>query len=313
MTRKRRDKITIIGAGNVGSSAAHWAAARHLGDIVLVDVVKGMAQGKALDLVQTAPVEHTDYYVSGSDSYEETEKSDIIIITAGMTRKPGMSRDDLLIKNFDIVKSCTQEAVKYSPEAYVIVVTNPLDVMTYVARQVSGFEKNRVMGMAGLLDAARFRNFVAMELGISVEDVKALILGGHGDSMVPIVNYCYAGGVPIEKLIPADRIESIVERTRNAGSEIVSLLKNGSAYYSPAAATVQMAEAILKDKKRIVTCSACLEGEYDVFDGLYVGVPAILGGDGVERVLEIDLTEEQKAALHKSVEDIRENVQKLPF
>ena len=313
MIKKRRNKITIVGAGNVGSTTAHWAAARHLGDIVMVDIVEGLAKGKALDLMETAPIEHTDYYVIGSSGYEETAESDVIVVTAGLARKPGMSRDDLLKMNFEIVKSSVEQAVRYSPEAYIIVVSNPLDIMTYVARQVSGFEKNRVMGMAGLLDSARLRTFVAMELGISVEDVKAFVLGGHGDSMVPLARYCYAGGIPIEKLIPAERIEAIIDRTRNAGGEIVALLKSGSAYYSPAAATVQMVEAILKDKKRIVPVSACLEGEYNIFDGLYVGVPVILGGNGVEKVVEIELSEEEMGQLHKSVEDIRENVQKLPF
>jgi len=313
MLRKRRAKITIIGAGNVGATVASWAAARHLGDIVLVDNNEGLAEGKALDLMATAPVEHTDYNVVGSSGYEGTSGSDVIIITAGLSRKPGMSRDDLLLRNFEVVKSCTNQVVKHSPDALIIVVTNPLDVMTYAVQRVSGFEKNRVVGMAGLLDSARFRLFVAMELGVSVEDVKAFVMGGHGDSMVPLVRYCYAGGIPIEKLIPVKRIEAIVEKTRNAGAEIVSLLKNGSAYYSPAAATVQMAEAILKDKRRIIPCSACLEGEYDIFDGLYVGVPIILGGNGVEKVLEIELTEEEKEALDMSVEEIRENVNKLPF
>ena len=311
--RKTRDKITIIGAGNVGATAAHWAAARHLGDIVLGDNNEGLAEGKALDLMATAPVEHTDYNVVGSSGYEETAGSDIIIITAGLSRKPGMSRDDLLLKNFEVVKSCTNQVVKHSPDALIIVVTNPLDVMTYAVQRVSGFQKNRVVGMAGLLDTARLRLFIAMELGISVEDIKAFVMGGHGDSMVPLVRYCYAGGIPIEKIIPAERIKAIVDRTRNAGAEIVSLLKDGSAYYSPAAATVQMAETILKDKRRIIPCSACLDGEYDVFNGLYVGVPVILGGDGVERVLEIELTEEEKEALNRSVEDIRENVSLLPF
>lgn len=310
---KHRDKITIIGAGNVGSTAAHWAAARHLGDIVLVDVIEGLAEGKALDLMATAPVEHTDYYVIGSSGYEETTGSDVVIITAGLARKPGMSRDDLLLKNFEVIKSCTNQVVKHSPDALIVVVSNPLDIMTYAVRQVSGFEKNRVMGMAGLLDTARFRLFVAMELGISVEDVKAFVMGGHGDSMVPLVRYCYAGGIPIEKLIPPDRIEAIVERTRNAGAEIVKLLRNGSAYYSPAAATVQMVEAILKDKRRVVPVSACLEGEYGVSDSLYVGVPVILGGSGVEKVLEIELTDQEMEELQKSVDELRENIKKLPF
>jgi len=313
MIRKRRDKITIIGAGNVGSTAAHWAAARHLGDIVLVDVLEGLAEGKALDLMATAPVEHTDYYVVGSSGYEHTAGSDVIVITAGLPRKPGMSRDDLLLKNFEIVKSCTNQAAKHSPDALIVVVTNPLDIMTYTVRRISGFKKNRVMGMAGLLDSARFRLFVAMELGVSVEDVKAFVMGGHGDSMVPLVRYCYAGGIPIEKLIPPPRLDAIVERTRNAGAEIVALMGDSSAYYSPAAATVQMVEAILKDKRRIVPVSACLEGEYDVPDGMYVGVPVILGGNGVERVLEIELTQEEMDALQRSVEDIRESIKKLPF
>ncbi len=310
---KKRNKITVVGGGNVGATTVHWLAAKELGDIVLVDILEGMPQGKALDLVETAPVEGFDCNIVGTNGYEETAGSDVVIITAGLARKPGMSRDDLLIKNFEIVKTCSEQAAKHSPDAFIIVVSNPLDVMTYVAKQVSGFPKNRVMGMAGVLDSARFRAFIAMELGISVEDTSAFVLGGHGDSMVPLVRYSYAGGIPIEKLIPADRIEAIVERTRGAGGEIVSLLKTGSAYYSPSAAAVQMAEAILKDKKRIMPCAAGLEGEYNVFDGLYVGVPIILGGDGVEKVIEIELTEEEMAELQKSVDDIRENVQKLPF
>jgi malate dehydrogenase len=313
MTAKKRNKITVIGAGNVGATAVHWAASKELGDIVLVDLIEGMPQGKALDMIETAPVEGFDCKITGTNGYEETADSDVIIITAGLARKPGMSRDDLLMKNFEIVKSCAEQSAKYSPNAYIIVVSNPLDVMTYVARQVSGFPKNRVMGMAGILDSARFRAFIAMELNISVEDTSAFVLGGHGDSMVPLVRYSYAGGIPIEKLIPADRIEAIVDRTRKAGGEIVGLLKTGSAYYSPSAAAVQMAEAILKDKKRILPCAACLEGEYDVFDGLYVGVPIILGGDGVEKVIEIELTDDEKAELKNSVDDIRANVEKLPF
>jgi malate dehydrogenase len=313
MTVRKRNKITVIGAGNVGATAVHWAAAKELGDIVLVDVVEGLPQGKALDMVETAPVEGFDCKVTGTNNYEETADSDIIIMTAGLARKPGMSRDDLLVKNFEIVKSCIEQAAKYSPNAYIIVVSNPLDVMTYVAQRVSGFPKNRVMGMAGVLDSARFRSFIAMELNISVEDTSAFVLGGHGDSMVPLVRYSYAGGIPIEKLIPADRIEAIVDRTRKAGGEIVGLLKTGSAYYSPSAAAVQMAEAILKDKKRILPCAACLEGEYDVFDGIYVGVPIIVGGGGVEKIIEIELTDDEKAELKNSVDDIRENVEKLSF
>jgi malate dehydrogenase len=309
----KRNKITVVGAGNVGATAVHWIAAKELGDIVLVDIVEGMPQGKALDMVETAPVEGFDCNIIGTNSYEESAGSDVVIITAGLARKPGMSRDDLLMKNFEIVKSCAEQSVKHSPDAFIIVVSNPLDVMTYVAQAVTGLPKNRVMGMAGVLDSARFRAFIAMELGISVEDTSAFVLGGHGDSMVPLVRYSYAGGIPIETLIPADRIDAIVERTRNAGGEIVGLLKTGSAYYSPSASAVQMAEAILKDKKRIMPCAVALEGEYGVSDGLCVGVPVILGGEGVEKIIEIDLTKEEMAALQESVSDIRENVEKLPL
>ncbi len=313
MTAKKRNKITVVGAGNVGATTVHWAAAKELGDIVLVDIVEGMPQGKALDLVETAPIEGFDCNIIGTNSYEETAGSDVVIITAGLARKPGMSRDDLLVKNFEIVKSCAEQVAKYSPDTYIIVVSNPLDVMTYVAQKVTGFPKNRVMGMAGVLDSARFRAFIAMELNISVEDTSAFVLGGHGDSMVPLVRYSYAGGIPIDKLIPADRIDAIVERTRKAGGEIVGLLKTGSAYYSPSAAAVQMAEAILKDKKRIMPCAAGLDGEYGVSGGIYVGVPIIVGGSGVEKIIEIDLTEAEQAELNTSVEDIRENVEKLPL
>jgi len=310
---KNRNKITIVGAGNIGGTAVHWAAARELGDIVLVDIVEGMPQGKALDLVEAAPIEGFDSKITGTNTYEETAGSDVVIITAGLARKPGMSRDDLLLKNYDVVKSCAEQVAKYSPEAYMIIVSNPLDVMAYVARKVSGFPKNRVMGMAGVLDSARFRAFIAMELNISVEDTSAFVLGGHGDSMVPLPRYSYAGGIPIETLIPPDRIAAIVERTRQAGGEIVGLLKTGSAWFSPSAAAVQMAECILKDKKRILPCAACLEGEYGVTDGLYAGVPVVLGGDGVEKIIEIELTESEMAELQKSVQDIRENVGKLPL
>lgn len=310
---KQRNKITVVGGGNVGATAVHWAAAKELGDIVLVDIVEGLPQGKALDLMETAPVEGFDCNIVGTNSYEETAGSDVVIITAGLARKPGMSRDDLLQKNFQIVKSCAEQIAKYSPDAYIIVVSNPLDVMTYVAKAVTGFPKNRVMGMAGVLDSARFRAFIAMELGISVEDTSAFVLGGHGDTMVPLVRYSYAGGIPIEELIPADRIEAIVERTRKAGGEIVGLLKTGSAYYSPSASAVRMAEAILKDKKRILPCAACLEGEYGISGGLFVGVPVILGGDGIEKVIEIDLSDEENAALQKSVENVKSNVSKLPL
>ncbi|WP_027717274.1 malate dehydrogenase [Desulfovirgula thermocuniculi] len=301
---KKRNKITIVGAGNVGATCAHWAAAKELGDIVLVDVVEGIPQGKALDLMEAAPVEGFDALIVGTNSYEETRDSDVVVITAGVARKPGMSRDDLLATNYKIVRSVTEEIVKYSPEAFIIVVTNPLDVMTYVAYKASGFPPNRVFGMSGVLDSARFRTFVALELGISFEDVTTFVLGGHGDDMVPMVRYTYAGGIPIEKLLPAERIAALVERTRHGGAEIVNYLKTGSAYYAPGASVVQMVEAVLKDKKRILPVSAYLNGEYGYSD-IYLGVPAIIGGNGVEKVLEIELTAEEKAALDKSASSVR--------
>lgn len=307
---KKRNKITIVGAGNVGATCAHWAAAKELGDIVLVDVVEGIPQGKALDLMEAAPVEGFDALIVGTNSYEETRDSDVVVITAGVARKPGMSRDDLLATNYRIVKSVTEEIVKYSPEAFIIVVTNPLDVMTYVAYKASGFPPHRVFGMSGVLDSARFRTFVALELGISFEDVTTFVLGGHGDDMVPMVRYTYAGGIPIEKLLPAERIAALVERTRHGGAEIVNYLKTGSAYYAPGASVVQMVEAVLKDKKRILPVSAYLNGEYGYSD-IYLGVPAIIGGNGVERVLEIDLTAEEKAALDKSASSVRKLMEKL--
>ncbi len=308
-----RKKITIVGAGNVGATAAQWALAKDLGDIVLVDVVEGVPQGKALDLMETSPVEGFDYTITGTNGYGETKDSDVVIITAGLARKPGMSRDDLLMANFQVVKGVTEQVVRYSPECTIIVVTNPLDVMAYTAWKVSGFPKGRVMGMAGVLDSARMRTFISMELGISAEDVSAFVMGGHGDDMVPLVRYCDVGGIPLEKLLSKDRIDAIVERTRKAGGEIVGLLKTGSAYYSPSASAVTMAEAILKDKKRILPVAACLEGEYGVKDGLFVGVPIILGGGGVEKVIEVDLLPTEKAALAKSVDGIRESVKKLPL
>src|SRR5690606_27336564 len=273
---RARAKITIVGAGNVGATAAHWAASKELGDIVLVDSVEGVRQGKALDLAQAGPLEGFDCRIIGTNSYDETEGSDVVVITAGVARKPGMSRDDLLRTNYEIVSGVVREVVARSPEAYIIVVSNPVDVMTYVALKESGFPKNRVVGQAGVLDSTRFRTFIAMELGISVEDVTAFVMGAHGDSMVPLVRYSYAGGIPVEKLIPKERLDAIVERTRYGGGEIVNLLKTGSAYYAPAAATVQMVEAILKDKKRILPAIAYLEGEYGVRD-ICAGVPVILG------------------------------------
>ncbi len=305
-----RAKITIVGAGNVGATAAHWAATKELGDVVLVDIVEGVPQGKALDLWEAAPVGLFDCRMIGSNSYEETAGSDVVIITAGIARKPGMSRDELLATNTNIVKAVTEECVKASPNAFLIVVSNPLDAMTWVAKQVSGFPKERVMGMAGMLDSARFRSFVALELDVSVEDTFALVMGGHGDTMVPLPRFSTVAGIPITELMTPEQIDRIVDRTRNAGAEIVGLLKTGSAYYSPAACAVEMAEAIIKDKKRITPCAAYLEGEYGI-EGLYVGVPIKLGAGGVEEILELDLTDEEQAMLHKSADHVRELISQI--
>lgn len=305
-----RNKITIVGAGHVGAHAALWAATKELGDIVLVDVVEGIPQGKALDLAEAAPVEGFDAKITGTNSYEETAGSDVVIITAGLARKPGMSRDDLLKTNADIIKGVTEQVVKYSPDSIIIMVTNPLDAMVYEAKKISGFPKNRVIGMAGVLDSARMRTFIAMELGVSVEDVTAFVLGGHGDTMVPLPRYSTVAGIPITELMPPDRVEAINERTRKGGGEIVALLKTGSAYYAPSASAIEMTEAILKDKKRILPCAAYLEGEYGV-DGYYMGVPVLLGRNGVEKIIEIELTEDEKAAFNHSLNDVKSNVEKL--
>ncbi|MBM7854123.1 malate dehydrogenase [Desulfohalotomaculum tongense] len=307
---KRRNKITIIGAGNVGATCAHWAASKELGDIVLLDVVEGIPQGKALDLMQAAPVEGYDCHITGTNDYTDTKDSDIVIVTAGIARKPGMSRDELLNTNAQIAVNVAENIAKYSPNAYVICVSNPVDVITYIIYKTTGFESNRVMGMAGVLDSARYRTFVAMELGISFEDVSAFVLGGHGDDMVPLVRYTYAGGIPIEKLISKERIDAIVERTRKGGAEIVGYLKSGSAYYAPAASVVQMAEAILKDKKRILPVSAYLQGEYEERD-IFAGVPAVIGGNGVEKIIEVDLTAAEKASLQKSFQSVRNVLSKV--
>jgi len=305
-----RPKITIVGAGNVGATTAHWMASKELGDIVLVDVLDGIPQGKSLDLMEAGPVEDLDVTLTGSNSYEATANSDLVIITAGLARKPGMSRDDLLTKNSEIIKQVTQQVAKFSPKTIIIMVSNPLDVMTYEAMKVSGFPKQRVVGMAGILDTARFRTFVAMELNVSVEDIQALVLGGHGDSMVPLPRYTTVGGVPITELMSEDRVAALIERTRKGGIEIVNFLKTGSAYYAPAAAATQMAEAILKDKKRLLPCAAYLEGEYGLRD-VFVGVPVILGTKGVEKILEVRLTKEELAALAKSAEQVKANIAKL--
>ena len=305
-----RPKITIVGAGNVGATAAHWAAQMEIGDIVLVDVIEGMPQGKGLDLLETGPVQGFDTRIIGTNRYEETANSAVVIITSGLARKPGMSREDLLAKNKEIVSSVTAEIVKRSPQAILIVVTNPLDTMAYLVKKVSGFPKHRVIGMAGVLDAARFRSFIAAELNCSVEDIQAFVLGGHGDEMVPLPRYSTVAGIPITELMSQGQIDRLVERTRRGGGEIVALLKTGSAYYCPSAAAVQMAEAILKDKKRILPCSAYLEGEYGLSD-LYFGVPVKLGANGVEQVIEVKLTPEEKAALEKSATLVKKSIAEL--
>jgi malate dehydrogenase len=305
----RRAKISIIGAGNVGATAAHWAASKELGDIVLVDIpqVEGMPQGKALDLYQTSPVEGFDAKITGATNYEATVGSDVVIVTAGVARKPGMSRDDLININTGIVKKVAENVAKHSPNAVMIVVSNPLDAMVYVAWKASGFPTKRILGQAGVLDAARFRAFLASEIGCSVEDVHALLLGGHGDDMVPLLRYSFAGGIPVAQLIPSQRLEEIVKRTRNGGAEIVGLLKTGSAYYAPASATVAMAESIIKDKKRILACAAYCDKEYGV-GGYFVGVPCVLGTEGVERIIEIQLDEAERKMFKTSVDHVKELV-----
>ena len=305
----RRAKITIVGAGNVGATAAVWAAARELGNIVLVDVpaVDGLPQGKALDLYQASPVEAFDAAITGATSYEPTADSDIVIITAGLPRKPGMSRDDLLNINTTIVASVAQQAARFSPNAILIVVSNPLDAMVYTAWKASGFPANRVLGQAGVLDAARFRAFLAAEIACSVKDVHALLLGGHGDDMVPLPRYTFAGGIPISQLVSPQRLADIIRRTRNGGAEIVSLLKTGSAYYAPAAATVQMAQAIIRDEKRILPCAAFCDKEYNV-GGYFVGVPCILGKAGVERIIEVQLDPDERKAFQSSVDHVKQLV-----
>jgi len=306
-----RNKITVVGAGFVGATAAHWAAAKELGDVVLVDIIEGVPQGKGLDLLQAGPVEGFNGRVVGANGYDETAGSDVVIITAGLPRKPGMSRDDLLFKNFEIVKGVTKEIASRSPDAVLVIVSNPLDAMAYTALKVSGFPKERVVGMAGVLDSARFRAFVSLELGVSVEDVQAFVLGGHGDTMVPLARYCSVAGIPLPTLLPADRVAAIIERTRNGGAEIVNLLKTGSAFFAPSAAAVQMAEAILRDQKRVLPCAAYLEGEYG-YRGIYLGVPVLLGARGVEKVFEIELAPDEKSQLDRSAASVQELVSKLP-
>jgi malate dehydrogenase len=294
-----RPKITVVGAGNVGATCAHWAASRELADVVLVDIVEGMPQGKALDLMQARPILGFNVEVVGSNDYDAARNSDITIITSGIPRKPGMSREDLIATNKNIVADVTRKVMAQSPDTFIIVVANPLDAMCYVAKKVSGLPRERVMGMAGILDTARYRCFIAMELGVAVEEIQAMVLGGHGDDMVPVVSATNISGVPLTDLLPADRIAALVDRTRKGGGEIVALLKTGSAFYAPAAGAVQMAEAILKDQKRLVPVSAYLTGEYGLHD-LYFGVPVILGGGGVEKILPLKLTKEEEAMVQKS-------------
>jgi malate dehydrogenase len=301
-----RAKITVVGAGNVGATTAHWCAAAELGDIVLVDIpaAKDMPKGKALDLMQSSPIMGFDANITGATDYGPTENSDVIVVTAGIPRKPGMSRDDLLATNAKIVTAVSEEIKKSSPNGIVIVVSNPLDAMVQQALKVTGFPSNRVLGQAGVLDTARYRTFLAMELGVSVEDISALLMGGHGDTMVPMPSCTTVGGIPIRQLISEERLEEIVDRTRKGGAEIVALLERGSAYYAPAAACAQMVEAIVKDKKRLIPCAAYCDKEYGV-GGYYVGVPVVLGANGVEKIVELELTEKEQAAFDNSVEAVK--------
>jgi malate dehydrogenase len=303
-------KVTVIGAGNVGATAAQRLAEKELCDVVLLDIVEGVPQGKALDLAEAAPIEKHDALLVGANDYAAASGSNIIIITAGVPRKPGMSRNDLLATNKHIVSDVTTEIIKYAPDAIIIVVSNPLDAMCHVAYEASGFEKNRVIGMAGVLDAARFRTFIARELNVSVENTHAFVLGGHGDTMVPLPRYSTVAGIPITELMSQERIDALVERTRNGGAEIVSLLKTGSAYYAPASAAVEMAESILKDKKKILPCAALLEGEYGI-NGLFIGVPVKLGAGGIEEIIKIKLTDNELQALKKSSMAVRELVEAM--
>ncbi|MGQ9547577.1 MAG: malate dehydrogenase [Roseiflexus sp.] len=305
-----RPKISIVGAGFVGSTAAHWIASKELGDVVLVDIIEGVPQGKGLDLLQAGPIEGFDVKITGTNDYSATAGSDIIVVTSGAPRKPGMSREDLIRVNADITRDCISKAAPLSPNAVIIMVNNPLDTMTYLAKQVSGFPKNRVLGQAGVLDTARYRTFIAMEAGVSVEDIQAILMGGHGDEMVPLPRFTTISGIPVTGFISKERLDAIVDRTRKGGGEIVNLLKTGSAYYAPSAATVQMVEAILRDKKRVLPCSCYLEGEYGLND-IYFGVPCVLGAGGVERVLELPLNEEEMALVKKSAEAVKSSIATL--
>ncbi len=311
MTRVLRRKVTVIGAGNVGATTAQQIIETGLADVVLVDIVEGLPQGKALDLAEAAPVVGYDVRITGTNDYADTAHSKIIVVTSGLARQPGMSRDDLMAKNAGIVGAVVKQAAAVSPGAIIIVVTNPLDAMCHVALKASGFPPERVIGMAGVLDSARFRAFIAAELEVSVRDIRAFVLGGHGDTMVPLPRYSTVGGVPITELMSAERIEALVDRTRNGGAEVVALLKTGSAYYAPAASVVEMVEAILRDRRRILPCAAYLQGEYGI-TGLYVGVPIVLGNGGMEKVIEISLTDDERAAFNRSADSVRELITKLP-
>lgn len=302
-----RNKVTVIGAGNVGAACAQRIVERGYADVVLVDIIEGVPQGKALDILQSGPILNFDSNIIGTNGYEETADSNIVVITSGVARKPGMSRDDLILTNMKIIKEVTENVVKHSPNCIIIMVTNPLDAMTQLALHVSKFPKNRVIGQSGILDSSRFRTFIAMELGVSVDDVAACLLGGHGDTMVAIPRLTTVGGIPMTELMPKDRVDAIVERTVKGGAEIVGLLKTGSAYYAPSAATVQMVEAIIFDKKKILPCAAYLEGEYGI-TGAFVGVPVKLGTSGIEQIIELKLTEEERAALKRSAEAVKELV-----
>src|SRR3954468_5476245 len=305
-----RKKVTVVGAGNVGANLAVNLANKELADVVMVDVVEGVPQGKGLDILQMGPIEGYDVTVTGANDYEPTANSDVVVITAGFPRKPGMSRDDLLMANYEVVKTATEQAAKYSPNSILILVTNPLDAMCWTAHQVSKFSRNRVIGMAGVLDTARFRTFIAQELQVSIENVTAVVMGGHGDTMVPVVRLSNVSGIPLTELIEPARLDAIVDRTRNGGAEIVKYLKTGSAYYAPSAAAVEMTESILKDKKKVLPCAAYLEGEYGI-NGLYVGVPVKLGARGIEKIYEIKLTAEESAKLQKSAASVQELVDVL--
>jgi malate dehydrogenase len=303
-------KVTIVGAGNVGTTTAQRLAEKELSDVVLIDIIEGVPQGKALDLAEAAPIEKHDANLIGSNHYEASEKSDVVIITAGIARKPGMSRDDLLSTNAKIMKSVTEQIVRFSPDAVLIIVSNPLDAMCHVAYNASNFPKNRVIGMAGVLDSARFRAFISLELNVSVENTHAFVLGGHGDTMVPLPRYSTVAGIPVTELLSKERMDVLIERTRKGGAEIVGLLKTGSAYYAPASAAVEMAEAVLKDKKKILPCAAYLEGEYGIND-LFIGVPVKLGSNGIEEIIQITLTDEENASLRKSADAVKELVGRL--